>query len=219
MVKPQFEVGKERRGRRRRRPRPGAAGRGRARRWPRQAGTLGLGVRGRDREPAARARPATSSTSCGCERGAAAARRPAEVDRAVAEGPAVTETRRPVLVVAHTGRPRGASRSAQLVVEPAARRRASRCGCWRRGRRPAAAPGVDGRCRPPARAAEGAELVIVLGGDGTLLRGRRARPAVRRRRCSASTSATSASSPRPSGTTWPPRSTGSWHAATTSRSG
>ena len=50
----------------------------------------------------------------------------------------------------------------------------------------------------PEHPTDGAELVVVLGGDGTILRGAEHARAAERARCSGSTSATSGSSPRPS---------------------
>ena len=124
-------------------------------------------------------------------------------------------TKRTMLVVAHVGRP-AALRSARLVVD---RLTAARIAV--RILEPEAA---DLRCAGadvvPATpdAAQDAEMVIVLGGDGTLLRRRRS-PGPLARRCSASTSAISGSSPRRSPMTWPAPSTRWWSTGTRWKSG
>ena len=110
--------------------------------------------------------------------------------------------KRTVLVVAHTGRP-AAVRNARLVVD-----QLTAAGINVRVLAPEAADlqcaGADVVPAAPAAAAD-AEMVIVLGGDGTLLRAAEiARPEPR---CSASTSVTWASSRKPSRTTWQAPST------------
>ncbi len=93
----------------------------------------------------------------------------------------VSGSRRTALVVAHTGR-KESLRSARLVVE-----RLIQAGLNVRVLEPEAADiactGVE-EVPPGPHAAEGAEIVIVVGGDGTLLRAAElaARP---ERRCSA----------------------------------
>ena len=202
LVKPQFEVGKDRVG-------AGGVVRDpelRARRGARVA-AAGADARpdraGGHREPAAR-----SVGECGVPplagqgRRRAAGRRPRGRDRAGGGGraPVVTTGNCTVLVTAHTGR-EAAVDSARLVIDRLVaaglnvrvldaeaerdrlrgRRRGARGPGGRRGRRD------DDRARRRRHAAAR----------------RRARPARPARRCSASTSATSASWPRPRSTTWP----------------
>ena len=198
------------------RARPGAARGGRARGGAAAARQPGLGVAGVTASPL---------PGPGGQRGVlplAAARRPgagptATSTQAVAGGTAVTPSRAAACCSsAHTGRaaPVAVRRS---PAERFAGGRRRRPGAGRRGRRSSACADADGRRADPS-AAEGCELVIVLGGDGTLLRAAElARPAGRR--CSGSTSATSASSPRPSGTDSTRPSTRSSTAPTRSRSG
>ena len=86
----------------------------------------------------------------------------------------MTDGKRTVLLVAHTGRPRALS-SARFVVD-----RLTAAGLTVRVLSPEAAELCCARRGGPARPAgrAGAELVIVIGGDGTLLRAAEiARPA------------------------------------------
>ena len=158
------------------------------------------GRRRRHREPAAGAGGQRRVLPVAAARRAALARRAAAASsgpsrRARSDGGDAQRC----CFVAHTGRRRGAARGPR-----AQRERFAAAGVGVRVLADEAAElGLDGRRgRRPAEAAaaDGCELVVVFGGDGTLLRGRGAGPADAARRCSASTSATSASSPRPSGT-------------------
>ena len=117
----------------------------------------------------------------------------------------VSERTRHILVVAHTGRADSLD-GRRRGLPPADRGRAvpvlaaATSGRPARGRRPSStAHSSAARRRRPAG---DLELVIVLGGDGTILRAAELGAAAPRR-CSASTSATSASSPRASAKTSP----------------
>ena len=102
-----------------------------------------------------------------------------------------------VLVLAHTGRVE-ARRGACLRLKSADRARHRRTAARGRGSRPGSRRTVDGgRDDRPTSRREGYELVIVIGGDGRILRAAELTHATRRR-CSGSTSATWDSWPRPS---------------------
>ncbi len=139
MVKPQFEVGKERLGSggvvRSPELRAEAVARGVARR----AAELGLGVKGVTASPLPG--PSGNVEYFLWLRAGAPELDPADVDRAVAEeGPRFdTDPSSYVFLLAHTGRP-AAIRSAELV-HPGCCAPGSGCACWRR-RRPIC------RCRP-----------------------------------------------------------------------
>ena len=118
---------------------------------------------------------------------------------------------RTVLVTAHTGKD-SALRSARFVADRltaagiAVRTLAGEFG----------SPGAASS--RPAPRPEGAELVIVLGGDGSLLRAAElSRPAGVP--LIGVNLATSGSSPRPNRTGWPTWSSGWWRGTTRSRSG
>ena len=117
-----------------------------------------------------------------------------------------------MLVTAHTGR-ENALRSARFVAD-----RLTAAGiAVRTLAGEFASPGTQ-EVPASAAAAEGAELVIVLGGDGSLLRAAElSRPAGVP--LIGATAATSVSSPRPSRTGWPICSSGWWRGSTRSRSG
>ena len=181
MVKPQFEVGKER---------LGAAGWSAARRcgprrcgrWRRSGRGPGPGRRGRDREPAAgsvgqrRVLPVAARRGAGTRPGGG---RPGGGGGAAVDRDA-RQRRRPAADAGHGAdrAPRSRTPGAGGHPQRAARRpagcsaAASACGCSRRGARTC-------RCRPRSSCVDagargaptGCELVIVLGGDGTLLRG------------------------------------------------
>ncbi len=143
-----------------------------------------------------------------------------ELVRASRRGGSGVSTERPsereVLLVAHVGR-EPAVRSARHVAERlgaegvATRvidREAEQLAC-------SSARVVETTRGPPPAC----ELVLALGGDGTLLRAAEYAHDRRTCRCWASTSAGSGSWPRPSVPTWPPPSSGSSAATTSSRSG
>ena len=174
MVKPQFEVGKERLG-------SGGVVRDPALRAEAVLDVLkrpGSWVCGPAAWSPARfpVRPAMSNTSLGCAAATPAATTSggrARGDRRRGRAPM---TAREVLLVVHTGRaghPSRRGRSRDRSPTPI-----SGCGCWTTRRRTWTRPATSGSCRSTPTAAEGTELVLVLGGDGTLLRAAElARPA------------------------------------------
>ena len=177
MVKPQFEVGRERLG-------SGGVVRSPELRAEAVRAVAGAGRRAgarrarRDREPAAGAVGQRRVLSVAARRGTRT--RPGRCRPRCGGGAAVTHHddaaagRRPrtVFLLAHTGRP-AAIRSAELRRAGAAAQRHRRAGPGRRRPRTC-------RCRragattvrpPTPDAVDGCELLVVLGGDGTLLRG------------------------------------------------
>ena len=176
MVKPQFEVGRERLGAggvvRDPSLRADAVADGRAA----ARAELGLGVRGRHREPAARAGGQRRVLPVAAPRAppplgrGRPATAPSRRDRSDAPPGRRDEPRR-VLLVAHTGRAGGACAARARSPRRLLRRRASRSACSSRGGRRARARPAPRSCRPTRTPPRARELVLVLGGDGTLLRG------------------------------------------------
>ena len=161
LVKPQFEVGKGR---------VGAGGVVRdiadrsaaVRAGHRCGGPTWPGCPGGYRLPAARARGERGIFRVAAARRAAARRKSAGAGN---RGGTQLVGQRTVLVTAHTGR-ENALRSARFVAE-----RLTAAGiAVRTLAGEFASPGAQSRCRPTPTRREGAELVIVLGGDGSLLR-------------------------------------------------
>ena len=174
MVKPQFEVGKERLGSGGVVRSPRAAGRGGARSVAAQARGAGArGARGH-RQPAARTVGQCRVLSVAAGRGARTG--PGRCRPCSGGGAALTTSEaqpaRTVFLLAHTGRP-GGHPQRRAGRAGAAALRASACGCWRTEAADLPLPPERGARRRgrPRSAVEGCELLIVLGGDGTLLRG------------------------------------------------
>ena len=172
MVKPQFEVGRERARRRRRRARARAAGRRGRRRSPRAAHEQhGLGVAGVTASPLPG--PAGNVEYFLWLRRDAPPLDPARLERGRRGGTVVTlrrRRRRSVLLVGHTGRDE-ALRSVRDAAERFAGGRRVASGCSPTRPTELGLTDVDGRRRTTRRPPTGCELVVVLGGDGTLLRG------------------------------------------------
>ena len=181
MVKPQFEVGKERVGKGGVVRDPRAAGRRRSRRWPPRRPRRGLGCAGGDRQPAARARRATSSSSCGCAGPRRrAGRRSTPRCAGSATGAPVRRWRRDqprrtrpgAACMAHTGRARRARGRRAGSADAAARARHR--GAAARGRgaaEPRTLPGRRDRSSRRRRRGRGLRAGrSSIGGDGTILR-------------------------------------------------